>query len=98
MREVFKNNIAEHVKTVVKGNVDRMMVKVADRLRDDKENILHLVRISRTVAQTKIVKRSCSCAGCAKDDCRECEFCLDKRMYGGEGKLKQRCMNRVCVK
>jgi len=31
------------------------------------------------------------------NDCGECKFCLDKRKFGGPGKLKKRCELRTCV-
>jgi hypothetical protein len=31
------------------------------------------------------------------NDCGRCKFCLDKRKFGGPGKLKKRCEYRVCM-
>jgi len=31
------------------------------------------------------------------NDCGGCKFCLDKRKFGGPGKLKKRCELRVCM-
>ena len=31
------------------------------------------------------------------NDCGECKFCLDKRKFGGPGKLKKRCELRTCL-
>lgn len=36
------------------------------------------------------------CAGCLRDDCGKCIFCLDKQKFGGPGKKKQRCLLRTC--
>jgi len=38
-----------------------------------------------------------SCAACMMQDCGECKFCLDKRKFGGPGKLKKRCELRTCA-
>ena len=37
-----------------------------------------------------------NCQACFTDDCGICKFCLDKRTFGGPGKLKKRCELRVC--
>ena len=36
------------------------------------------------------------CSACMKPDCGDCKFCLDKRKFGGPGKLKTRCKQRTC--
>ena len=38
-----------------------------------------------------------NCSACMMNDCGECKFCLDKRKFGGPGKLKKRCELRTCV-
>ena len=38
-----------------------------------------------------------NCNACMMNDCGECKFCLDKRKFGGPGKLKKRCELRTCV-
>lgn len=43
--------------------------------------------------------RGCGlCLSCAKEDCGVCRFCRDKPKFGGAGKQKQRCAERVCTK
>lgn len=36
------------------------------------------------------------CAGCMREDCAKCVYCLDKAKFGGPGKKKQRCILRTC--
>jgi len=38
-----------------------------------------------------------NCSACLMNDCGSCKFCLDKRKFGGPGKLKKRCEMRQCV-
>jgi len=38
-----------------------------------------------------------NCSACLMNDCGGCKFCLDKRKFGGPGKLKKRCEMRQCV-
>ena len=42
--------------------------------------------------------RGCgNCAGCLRDDCGKCCYCLDKPKFGGPGRKKQRCALRICA-
>lgn len=36
------------------------------------------------------------CSGCLAKDCGSCKFCLDMPKFGGPGKKKKRCVERVC--
>ena len=48
--------------------------------------------------QKKVKKGKCRrCAGCLRDDCRRCKYCLDMPKYGGTGKLRQACVERRCL-
>ena len=38
-----------------------------------------------------------SCDGCMKADCGSCTNCLDKKRFGGPGKKKKTCVQRVCT-
>lgn len=40
---------------------------------------------------------SCDCGGCSKQNCGKCKMCLDMRKFGGTGKKKKKCQQRVCV-
>ena len=43
-------------------------------------------------------KRRCmECAGCKREDCGSCINCKDMKKFGGQGKKKQKCINRVCT-
>ena len=42
-------------------------------------------------------KACAKCAGCRRENCGSCKFCLDMPKYGGKQLLKQKCKNRVCV-
>ncbi|XP_065067210.1 CXXC-type zinc finger protein 1-like [Rhopilema esculentum] len=48
----------------------------------------------------KRVSRMCGeCIACQKtDDCAECDFCKDMKKFGGEGRLRQKCRLRQCLK
>ena len=37
------------------------------------------------------------CSGCKSEECLTCKWCLDKKKYGGPGKLNKRCINRRCL-
>jgi len=37
------------------------------------------------------------CAGCLKnDDCGQCRYCRDKTKFGGQNRLRQKCLHRRC--
>ncbi|XP_065579671.1 lysine-specific demethylase 2A-like [Artemia franciscana] len=38
------------------------------------------------------------CEACLRDDCGECIFCADMTKFGGQGKAKQTCKARQCLK
>ena len=38
-----------------------------------------------------------SCATCIMEDCGNCRPCLDKRKFGGPGKMNKRCKMKVCL-
>ena len=44
-------------------------------------------------------KKACSptCPECMRDDCGKCKACLDKIKFGGQNKLKQKCIERRCT-
>ena len=37
------------------------------------------------------------CEACKREDCKKCKHCLDMKMYGGPGKMKQTCITRKCM-
>ena len=37
-----------------------------------------------------------ACPACLRPDCGACVHCLDKKQFGGPGKLKRRCKKRKC--
>ena len=41
-------------------------------------------------------KRCGSCKNCLSDDCGKCKYCLDKPKFGGNGRLRQSCVNKKC--
>merc|ERR1712098_344582 len=42
-------------------------------------------------------KKGCdSCRGCLTPNCSVCKYCLDKPKFGGENKLRRRCVERKC--
>ena len=48
--------------------------------------------------KTKTIRKwKCKfCENCMKDDCGSCKNCLDMTKFGGTGKSKQGCIQRVC--
>ncbi|XP_031560229.1 lysine-specific demethylase 2B-like [Actinia tenebrosa] len=38
------------------------------------------------------------CDNCQRDDCGECRTCKDMKKFGGPGRMKQSCLNRVCTR
>ena len=40
---------------------------------------------------------SCGCSGCIKPNYGQCRMCLDMPKFGGPGKRKKKCQQRVCV-
>ena len=40
---------------------------------------------------------SCGCSGCIKPNCGLCRMCLYMPKFGGPGKRKKKCQQRVCV-
>ena len=41
-------------------------------------------------------KRCGLCQNCKAVDCGKCRFCLDKKKFGGPGRLKKCCIQRQC--
>merc|ERR1719245_136955 len=38
------------------------------------------------------------CTGCLKnDDCGSCRYCRDKTKFGGQNRLRQKCLHRRCL-
>ena len=37
------------------------------------------------------------CKACTNKDCMNCKWCLDKKKYGGPGRLNKRCITRRCT-
>ena len=38
----------------------------------------------------------CQCAGCLLADCGDCRVCKDMVCFGGEGRLDEKCIMKVC--
>ena len=59
-----------------------------------------LEKKARTVCKAKKKHRfkACTkCTGCRRENCGDCEYCLDMPRFGGMGVIKQKCQGRVCV-
>eukprot|EP00794_Sanderia_malayensis_P006001 gene6001-6699_t len=50
--------------------------------------------------KAKRVSRMCGeCIACRRtEDCVDCDFCQDMKKFGGEGRLRQKCRLRQCLK
>jgi hypothetical protein len=38
-----------------------------------------------------------NCSACLMEDCGSCRYCLDKRKFGGPGKMNKRCREKQCL-
>ena len=59
-----------------------------------------LEKRSKVVCKAKKNHRfkACSkCTGCKRENCGECEYCLDMPKFGGPGLIKQKCELRLCI-
>ncbi|XP_074642935.1 uncharacterized protein LOC141900101 [Tubulanus polymorphus] len=47
---------------------------------------------------TRVRRGRCGkCEGCIKEDCGNCHTCKDMPKFGGKGKMKQACKQRICI-
>ena len=51
----------------------------------------------RTGEKEKRVRGCGKCEGCKAEDCGMCKFCRDKKKFGGENKLRQKCIEKRCA-
>jgi len=59
-----------------------------------------LEKKARTICKAKKnhrFKACAKCTGCRRENCGDCEYCLDMPKFGGMGVIKQKCQGRVCV-
>lgn len=50
-----------------------------------------------TTKKTQERRHRCGkCKGCRARECERCRWCLDKKRYGGEDKLRKSCVQRRC--
>ena len=42
-------------------------------------------------------RRCEACANCLKPNCQDCTYCKDMPKYGGQGSMKQVCIQRRCL-
>ena len=69
------------------------------RTEDGGNELIVAPPVRTTYIQGGLVKQmACrACEACLQDDCGECKACLDKRKFGGPGKLNKRCKLKVCM-
>ena len=53
-------------------------------------------QIHQETSKRGMIKACGTCSGCLAPDCGICRFCQDKKKFGGEGKLKQKCKFKTC--
>ena len=59
---------------------------------------MHIIdNIAHATGKRKRKLRCGKCNQCKNVDCGKCKFCLDKPKFGGNGRLKQCCVNRHCT-
>ena len=62
-------------------------------------NLIHMKQVPQNPQGPSMIrarKRRCmKCAGCKREDCGSCINCKDMKKFGGQGKKKQKCINRV---
>ena len=57
---------------------------------EESEIVEHKVDIVTTYCKPCSLKVS--------DECKICKYCKDKPKYGGQNRLKQKCVTRICIK
>ena len=50
-----------------------------------------------TKTKKERAKRCNECSHCTRDNCGVCSRCLDMVSFGGTGKLKKGCLERICI-
>lgn len=60
----------------------------------------HLIKAPPTKPHPLKSKRRCEeCTNCLNNvNCKKCRFCQDMKKYGGLGRLRQKCIERQCLK
>lgn len=70
-----------------------------EELNDTSSVTLNRTKCPSAMAITKRARRRNACGNCKqcrRRDCGQCRQCKDKPIFGGEGKLKERCIKRRC--
>jgi len=108
-KEVESSNIVKRGKTKVKKDDQESTTKVKKSSKKiqavAKTKLKPSIEV-KSVGKSKVklkgsyVRRvRCgSCVGCQSANCGSCRFCLDMTCFGGNNKLRQACVDRVCVK
>ena len=66
------------------------------RIKSATKNLVK-VNTSNIVARKRKNKSCGACKGCLREECEKCRNCKDKPKFGGENKIKQKCLERQCL-
>ena len=70
---------------------EQLMTKIQEVAGESK------AKSGKKVNNARVKKVSCrACEPCLRPDCSQCTFCLDKPKFGGPGKKKQKCIEKIC--
>ena len=84
--------------SIKKLNIPINMPKISkEHLMTKFEEVATESKSGKKVNNARVKKMSCRvCEPCLRPDCSQCTFCLDKPKFGGPGKKKQKCIEKVC--
>jgi len=95
----FEEVVEENIKTST--TISRKREFVQNTIPDHNESLITTPskkmkpRNSKTEGSKR--KKGCDlCPGCLTPDCSLCKYCLDKPKFGGENRLRRRCVERRC--
>jgi len=73
-----------------RGNDSRM-----NECFDDSNHSNSEVATENSLKKKKVACKTCK--ACKAEDCGVCVYCVDKPKFGGPSKLRQRCLQRICL-
>jgi len=64
---------------------------------DEQELLEQKAKVTCMAKKVHRFKACLKCSGCRKENCGDCDHCLDMPRFGGMGTVKQKCKERICV-
>merc|ERR1719508_516988 len=80
----------QNLNTKGRGNDSRM-----NECFDDSNHSNSEVVTENSLKKKKVACKTCK--ACKAEDCGVCVYCVDKPKFGGPSKLRQRCLQRICL-